>query len=49
VSVTLSSDPGARSLSWVEITPGTGFRVFLTPGPPPGKVLTTFTFFVHNF
>jgi hypothetical protein len=47
VSVTLTSNPGLRTVHWIELGPGSGFTVHLTPIPARlPHPATTFTFLV---
>lgn len=46
ISVTLTSDPGARSVRWVQRDPGTGFTVHLTSLPAKLRPLTDFTYLI---
>lgn len=45
ISVTLVSDPGDRTVRWVQRTATTGFRVHLT-GPAKNKPAVSFTFLI---
>jgi hypothetical protein len=44
ISVTLTGDPGARSVRWVQRSPGSGFTVYLTSQPPKQRPATPFTY-----
>lgn len=46
VSITLVGNPGARQVSWVERTSGSGFTVHLTNAPPKQRKEVGFTWFV---
>ena len=46
ITVTLSSDPGQRTVRWVERDPGNGFTVHMTAGPPKQPLQTAFTYLV---
>lgn len=46
ITVTLVSDPGVRSVHWVDRDPGSGFTVHLTSAPPNRRPTTTFSYFV---
>jgi len=46
VLVTLTGNPGNRELRWVQVNPGTGFTIHLTPAPPNSRPATPFVFMV---
>ena len=46
ISVTLTDDPGQRTIRWVERDPGTGFTLHMTSAPPPHRRLTGFTYLI---
>lgn len=46
VLVTLTGNPGNRELRWVQVNPGVGFAVNLTPAPPNQRPATPFAFLV---
>jgi hypothetical protein len=46
ISVTLVSDPGSRSLHWIERDAGNGFTVRLTSAPVNKRPGTTFTYLI---
>jgi hypothetical protein len=46
ISVTLVSNPGTRTLQWVERNPGNGFTVRLSSAPPTQRPQTRFTYLV---
>lgn len=46
ITVTLTSDPGPRSVRWVEKTPGAGFRVHLTAAPGKNRPMTELTYLI---
>lgn len=46
ISVTLASDPGDRTIRWIERNPGSGFTVHLTTAPPSKRPATSLTYLV---
>ena len=46
ITVTPSSDPGQRSVRWVERDPGNGFTVHMSGAPPKQRAQTAFTYLV---
>jgi hypothetical protein len=46
ISVTLVSDPGSRSVRWIERDPGNGFTVHMSSAPPPQRLEILLTYFV---
>lgn len=46
ITVTLSSDPGRRTVHWVEREPGNGFTVHMTAAQPKQRPQTAFTYLV---
>lgn len=46
ITVTLTSDPGARYVRWVERVPGSGFRVYLSSVAAKQRVATIFTYLI---
>lgn len=46
ITVTLSSDPGRRTVRWVERDPGNGFTVHMTAAQPRQRPQTAFTYLV---
>lgn len=46
VIVTLTGNPGNRQLRWIELDPGVGFIVHLSPAPPNGRPATPFVYLV---
>jgi hypothetical protein len=46
VSITLGSDPGSRSIRWVERDPGNGFTVHMTSASPNKRPATDFSYLV---
>ena len=46
VTVTLTSDPGGRSVRWVERIAGSGLRIHLSDVPPPRRIETSLTYLV---
>ncbi len=46
VIVTLTGNPGNRQLRWIELNPGVGFIVHLSPAPPNGRPATPFVYLV---
>jgi hypothetical protein len=45
ISVTFTSDPGSRSVAWVERDPGNGFTLHMSSAPPSRRLETSFTHF----
>src|SRR5205823_1082417 len=37
IGLTIASNPGSRSLGWVERTPGIGYTLHMTPAAPPAR------------
>ena len=46
ITVTLSSDPGQRSVRWVQRDPGNGFTIHMSSAPPKQRPQTAFTYLV---
>lgn len=46
ITVTLTTDPGDRQVSWVDRDPGSGFTVHLTQAPPPRRPETSLTYLI---
>jgi hypothetical protein len=46
ISVTLNGDPGPRLLRWVNRSPGAGFTVHFTGGPPGQRPEVPFTYLI---
>jgi hypothetical protein len=46
ISVTLASDPGPRTVRWVERSPGSGFVVHLSSAPPSKRPETHLTYLI---
>lgn len=48
ISVTLTSDPGPRGVSWIERSPGCGFTVHLSPAPPKRRRSAQLTYLISE-
>lgn len=46
ISVTLVSDPGSRSVLWIQRNPGNGFTVHMSSASPTKRPATSFTYLV---
>jgi hypothetical protein len=46
ISVTLVSDPGSRSVHWIERNAGSGFTVRMTSAPVNKRPETSFTYLI---